>query len=449
MTNLKLVKGLSKSVITTALALPLLTIVEVNVMPSQEAFAQEQSQRKTKRVESIRQKHIKTFEKINEAFDAEDYTTATRLLDKMRSEEDLNNIEKAYIANYRGNIFFSRDNLPGALREFKKVVATRDGIPTGFYNQILYVIAQVLFSQEKYREALQYAEDWFKTQEDPSADAYMLVGQAHYLLKNYNKALPNVQKGISKYEELGSVPKEGWLNLLSSIYRQKSEFRKMLPVLKQLVQHYPKKTYLLTMGGIYNELNDQPRMVAMYQALYDQGLLNSESELVTLASLQLSLDNPHKASKVMGNGLDSGILKKNLRNYRLYAQSLYISREYEKALTPLSKAAALTKDGKLYSQLGQSYIALNRWKEAEGAIKKALNKGKLTNTGQTLVSLGLVQFEQKKYESAKATFNRALKYEKVARDAGNWVKYVKNEQFRLAELAKPIVINTAVEPKST
>jgi len=251
MTNLKLVKGLSKSVITAALALPLLAIVEVNVMPSQEAFAQEQSQRKTKRVESIRQKHIKTFEKINEAFDAEDYTAATRLLDKMRSEEDLNNIEKAYIANYRGNIFFSRDNLPGALREFKKVVATRDGIPTGFYNQILYVIAQVLFSQEKYREALQYAEDWFKTQEDPSADAYMLVGQAHYLLKNYNKALPNVQKGISKYEELGSVPKEGWLNLLSSIYRQKSEFRKMLPVLKQLVQHYPKKTYLLTMGGIW------------------------------------------------------------------------------------------------------------------------------------------------------------------------------------------------------
>jgi len=151
----------------------------------------------------------------------------------------------------------------------------------------------------------------------------------------------------------------------------------------------------------------------------------------------------------MGKGLDSGVLKKNLRNYRLYAQSLYISREYEKALTPLSKAAALTKDGKLYSQLGQSYIALNRWKEAEGAIKKALNKGKLTNTGQTLVSLGLVQFEQKKYESAKATFNRALKYEKVAKDAGNWVKYVKNEQFRLAELAKPIVINTAVEPKST
>ena len=64
--------------------------------------------------------------------------------------------------------------------------------------------------------------------------------------------------------------------------------KKMLPVLKQLVLHYPKKTYLLTMGGVYNELNDQPRMTAMYQAMYDQNLLDKESELVTLASLNLS-----------------------------------------------------------------------------------------------------------------------------------------------------------------
>ena len=441
-------KRLLNTVLMSALVV-VATGVEVSITSSQQAFAQEQSQRKTKRVESIRQKHIKTFEKISEAFDAEDYPTVLRFLDKLNREDDLNNIEKAYVANFRGNIYFSQDNLNGALREFKKVTATRDGIPDGFYNQILYVIAQVLFSQEKYREALKYAETWFKTQEDPSADAYMLVGQAHYLLKDYNKALPNVQKGINKYEELGSVPKEGWLNLLSSIYRQKNQFRKMLPVLKKLVKHYPKKTYLLTMGGIYNELDDQPRMTAMYQALYDQNLLSSESEFVTLASLHLSQDNPYKAATIMQKGIDSGVAKKTLRNYRLYSQALFLAKEYQKALDPLAKAAAKAKDGKLYNQLGQSYIALNRWKQAEGALNKALNKGKLTNTGQTIISLGLVQFEQKKYKSAKATFNRAIQYKKVASDASNWVKYVNNEEFRLAELAKPIVISTKVEPKST
>jgi len=445
MISTRLLKPILTIALSTALVLPLTAVVETSLLATQQAFAQEQSQRKTKRVESIRQQHIKTFEKIQEAFDADNFTEANRQLSKLAGEGDLNNIEKAYIANYKGNIFFTQDNLRGALSEFKKVTRTRDGIPDGFYNQILYVIAQVLFSMENYPEALRYAQNWFKTQADPSADAYMLVGQAYYQMKNYNQALPNVQKGISKYVELGSVPKEGWLNLLSSIYRQKNDFNKMLPVVKQLVQHYPKKTYLITMAGVYNELDDPARMTAMYQAMDDKGLLSSESELVTLASLQLSQDNPYKASTIMEKGLNSGVIKKNLKNYRIYSQSLYLAKEYEDALPPLKQAAQLSPEGKLYNQLGQSYIALNRWKEAESAINSALKKGKLTNTGQTIVSLGLVQFEQKKYEASKKTFGRALQHSKVAASAGNWIEYVKNEQFRIKELNKPIVINTDVK----
>jgi len=447
MSNMKLINPLLKPVMAAALALPLLAGIETVVIESQQAQAQEENRpaRKTKRVESIRQKHIKTFEKINEAFEAENNGEASRLLSKLQSEPDLNNIERAYVNNYLGNIYFSQDRLGQALSAFKKVVRTRDGIPDGFYNQILYVIAQVLFSQENYREALKYAQNWFKTQADPSADAFMLVGQAHYMLKDYNQALPNVQKGIQKYIDLGSTPKEGWLNLLSSIYRQKGQYNKMLPVVKQLVQHYPKKTYLLTMGGIYNELDDQPKMTAMYQAMYDQGLLSAESEVVTLASLQLSQDNPYKASEVMKKGLDGGVVKKNLKNYRIYSQALYLAKEYQDALSPLGQAARLSKDGKLHNQLGQSYVALNRWKEAESALKTALNKGKLQNTGQTVISLGLVQFEQKKYEAAKKTFKRALQYSAVSSAADNWIKYVDNEVFRIKELNKPIVINTDVD----
>jgi len=442
-------KPLLSASLSVAIMLPLMASVEVTVFDTQLAQAQSSkpAKPKTKKVESIRQKHIKVFEKVQEAFEAENNAQAQKLLDKLSKEDDLNNIEKAYIANYRGNICFANDRLDCALREFKKVTATREGLPESFYNQMLYVIAQVLFSQEKYREALSYAQTWFKTQEDPTADAYMLVGQAHYMLKDYNKSLPNVQKGIAKYVELGSVPKEGWLNLLSSIYRQKNDFRKMLPVVKQLVQHYPKKTYLLTMAGIFNELDDQVRMTAMYQALYDQGLLSTESEIVTLASLEMSQENPFHASEIMKKGLASGVLKKNLKHYRLYSQALYAAREYDDALEPLSKAAGLSKDGKLFNQLGQSYVFLNRWREAESALNKALNKGGLANTGQTLISKGLTQFEQKNFKGAEATFVRAQKYEKVSKTAANWIRYVKAEVRRLEELDAPIQeIDTSVEP---
>ncbi|NNC99417.1 MAG: tetratricopeptide repeat protein [Gammaproteobacteria bacterium] len=433
----------------TTLMVPLLVAFEATVS-TQEAFAQgddkpKPSSKKRVRVESILQKNVKIFEKINEAFDAENIAEANNLLAKLSADPTLNNIEKAYVANYKGNICFSQDDLNCALREFKKIMGLQEGVPEAFYNQIMYVIAQVYFSQENYQEALNYAQRWFKLQAEPTADGYMLVGQAYYMLKNYDAALPMVQQGIQKYIDLGSIPKEGWLNLLSSIYRQKEDFKKMLPVLKQLVLHYPKKTYLLTIGGVYNELEDPQRMTAIYQSMFDQGLLTSESELVTLASLQLSQDNPYKAAMVVEHGLNNGSIKKELKNYRIYAQALYAAREYEKALPPMAQAAKMAKDGNLYNQLAQSYIALNRWKEADAALSNALKKGKLTNTGQTLISQGLVRFELKRYDSAKAAFNRALKIDSVSGTAANWIKYVNSEVFRIKELEKEIVINTDVE----
>ncbi|MFT5573885.1 MAG: tetratricopeptide (TPR) repeat protein [Cryomorphaceae bacterium] len=444
----KIVNPLFKSVLTVTLMVPLLLGLEASVIGVEQAQAQEaeKPKRKAKRVETIRAKYVKDFEKIQAAFEIDDHAVVNTILDKLEKVPELNNIERAYIHNYRGNICFEADNLKCALREFKLVTRTREGLSDAFYNQMLYVIAQVYFSQENYKEALNYAQIWFKTQAEPPADAYMLIGQAYYMLKNYDAALPNVQNGIQKYIDLGSVPKEGWLNLLSNIYRQKNDFRKMQPVVKQLVLHYPKKTYLLTLAGIYNELDDQQKMTAMYQAMYDQGILTSESEVVTLASLQMSQDNPFKASAIMEKGISSGAVKTNLKNWRVYAQSLFMAREYEKALGPLENAAKLAKNGKLYNQLGQSYMALNQWREAETAIVKAINKGKLGNTGQTVISLGMVQFEQKKYDSAKASFNKALRYDSVAAQAGNWIKYVDNEVYRIRELEKEIIINTDVEP---
>ena len=441
MNHIKKSNRLIKTAFLSLFILPLLSLIEVSVSVDQQAIAQ------TKKVQSIRQKHIKVFEKVQEASDANNNREVTRLLDKLSKEEDLNNIEQAYIRNFRGNIYFQQDNLNAALREFKGIVQNSEGVPDAFTNQMLYVIAQVLFSQEKYREALGYAQRWFKTLPEPTADGYLLIGQAQYQLKEYDNALRNVQSGIDKYTANGRKPKESWLNLLSNIYRNKNQYSKMVPVLKKLIKHYPKKPYLSTLAGVYNELSDQVSMTAIFQSMYDQGLLKTESEIVTLASLQLSLENPFKAAQIMEKGLNEGAVPKSVKNYGLYSQALFFAKDYKKALAPLSQAAKLQSNGKYYDQLGQSYISLNRYSEAESALTSALNKGGLTNTGQTQLSLGLSQFEQKKFQAAKATFNKALKYQKTRSSAQNWIKYVNNEVARLEALKEKIVINTDVEPE--
>jgi len=429
MNKIKIYKRLMSVAIATALTLPLASITEVVLLDSQQSYAQAK-----KRVQSIRQKHIKTFEKIQEAFDAENTSEVLKLIAKLEQDPDLNNIERAYIRNFKGSIYFTQDNLSAAYREFKGIVNNSEGVPDAFVNQMYYVLAQVAFSQENYREALTNANRYIKTLAQPSADMFMLVGQAHFQLKEYDQALVNVQKGIDNYKQQGKQPKEGWLNLLASIYRNKSQYTKMVPILKQLIKFYPKKSYMSSLAGVYNELEQQEAMTAIFQSMYDQGLSTTESEIVTVASLQMNLDNPYKAATIMEKGLKDGIVPKNEKNYSLYSQALFLAREYEKALDPLSKAANQSSDGKKFDQLGQSYVALNRWPEAEAALKKAISRGGLQNTGQTLMSLGLTQFEQKKYQAAKANFNKAVKYQKSRKAANNWIKYVDAEVARLKAL---------------
>lgn len=434
-------RELTRSIVSVCVLLCFLPVLYVDVADAKE----DPPARKTKRVESIPQSLVKDFEKLGVAFEEENIPEARRLITKLEGKKQLNNISRAYLANFKGNIYFSEDNLDGALREFKKIIALKEGVPEAFTSQIRYVIAQVYFSKENFREALNYAQGWFASQTDPSADAYLLIGQAQFMLKRYDDALPNVQKGIDKYKAAGAQPKESWLNLLAGIYREKRDFKKMLPVLKQLVAYYPKKTYLDAMAGVFNELGDTGRMTAIFQALYDQGLMVKESEVVTLASLHLSQDNPYKAARIFEKGLAEGVVSKSLKNYRLYSQSLYLSREYQRALDPLNKAAKLAEDGTLYNQLGQSYLALERWKEAEDSLKIAINKGKLRNKEQTYIALGTAQFEQKKFSQAKQSFKKALSNDKTRRAAENWSKYIDSEVRRIKELEKPIEINTDVQ----
>jgi len=68
------IKTAVKPLLLTALVLPLSAGLETSLFESQTAQAQSDApkKRKTRRVESIRAKHVKTFEKVSEAFDKEE-----------------------------------------------------------------------------------------------------------------------------------------------------------------------------------------------------------------------------------------------------------------------------------------------------------------------------------------------------------------------------------------
>ena len=98
----------------------------------------------------------------------------------------------------------------------------------------------------------------------------MLEGQALFQLARYDEALVPIKTGIDMYRNQGQRPKENWLLLLRVIYFEQKDYESMIDVVKELIVYYPKDTYVLTLAGIYSELGDTKKQLALTEVLYEK-----------------------------------------------------------------------------------------------------------------------------------------------------------------------------------
>lgn len=201
----------------------------------------------------------------------------------------------------------------------------------------------------------------------------------------------------------------------------------MLLVLEELIQEYPKDSYVLTLAGVYSELGETKKQLALTEALYEKGYIDGESHAVNLANLYLLHGIPYKAAKVLEKEMAAKAVPTDVRNLRLLSQAWYSAREDEKAIPPLKQAAAISEDGELYIRLAQSYINLERWTEASESANKAIKMGGLKRVDTANIMYGMALFNQKKLEQARRAFQAASKDNRSKRAAQQWMKYVDSE----------------------
>jgi tetratricopeptide (TPR) repeat protein len=255
----------------------------------------------------------------------------------------------------------------------------------------------------------------------------MLEGQALFQLARYDEALTPIKAAIDLYRSQGQIPKENWLLLLRVIYFEQKDYEAMIDVVRELLVYYPKDTYILTLAGIYSELGDTKKQLALTEVLYEKGLISTASNVTNLANLYLLHGLPYKAAVVLEKEINDNIVDANERSLRLLSQAWYQAREDEKAIPPLKRAAEMSEDGELYVRLAQAYINLEQWGEAATAVQQALKIGGLKRVDTANIMLGMALFNQKRLEQARRAFASAAQYDRSKRAASQWIAYVDSE----------------------
>jgi len=403
------------------------TVVFLSVLLTSPVAAQDKKkERKTKTTVAMSQPVYEALMEIQEFVEAEDFANAQTAIKKLQSKKKLSPYESAQIYNLSGYAYYLQENYKEAISSYNKVLAQPE-LPEALQQSTLKTLAQLEFTIEDYPKALETIKRLMAVVAEPAADVYMLLGQAHFQMQNYEEAKEPIITAINLYRDQGRVPRENWLLLLRVIYWELKDFPNMLIVLEELIEAYPKDTYVLTLAGVYSELGDTKKQLSLTEALYEKGYIDGKTHAVNLANLYLLHGSPYKAAKILEKEMATENVKSDVRNLRLLSQAWYSAREDRKAIPPLKQAAAKSDDGELYIRLAQSHLNLEEWSKAAAAAKKGLATGNLKRKDTANIMYGMALFNQKKLEQAKRAFAAASKDKRSRRAAQQWIKYADSE----------------------
>lgn len=404
---------------------------------------------RTKATAAMSQKVFKRLQEAQELAEQENYSEVHELLDDLRGRRSLSVYETAQVWNYTAYTYYLQERFNEAIDAYQQVL-DQGALPDALTQSTLKTLSQLYFVVENYQQALVSINQLLAKTQEPAADIYVLLGQAHFQLKQFKEALQPIRTAIQIARQQGQRPKENWLLLLQVIYYELEDYPRMVDVLKELIQIYPKDRYLITLAAVYSQLGDTAKQLAITEVLYEKGYIKESHQIMNLANLYMLHGLPFKAGKLLEKELAAKRIERSENNLRLLSQAWQQAQEDEKAIPPLEQAAALAQDGELYVRLAQSYINLERWDNAVQALQKGLAKGDLRRPDTAQIMLGMALFNQNKFVQARTVFEKALTDKRSQQMAEEWLAHVKSEIERRTFLQEEAFVepSPAQQPSS-
>ena len=417
---------------------------------------------KTRKVQAIPLNFQKKLEKIQETLQPEEMTEADleatkgqrlsraeELLDDALDSRGVNDYARSIVYQYKAQVAFERDDTPGAIRAFERVLDFKESIPVAQEHGIMFNLAQLYYQIENVDKAIDYALRWEKAVSavDPALvgiNQKVFISQLYYTNEDYPNSLAYIDIAIADAQLVDTVEvKENWYGLKLSAHYELGNFPAVRDTLVTLILNWPSPRYWLQLASVYQELNDDETFFSLMEAAYKQGFLDDrDAQIINVAQIQMSRDAPIKCAWIVERALNESLVEDNATNQRLLGQCFLAAAEYRKALGPLSKAATENSDGDLWLQIGQVQMQIDRYDDAEKSLNKMAiafeddTKNARKNASKLLAGVmmrGQALTELKRFKDAKDAFRKAsrlAKTEKDRRQIASWRKYMNGEEAR-------------------
>jgi len=363
----------------------------------------------------------KVFRKLSEIYEMRD---AGKNAQALRATDALLNTRiKAYERTQtlllKADILMQLERYKDAIAPMETALASGE-VPEARARQLRYNLAQLYSQTGRYRDAIKTLNQWIQNEEKPPANAYFMLAYAHLELNDIRRARKNGDLGRKAADKLT----QGQYQFLGGIYLQQADWPVLQQLLEEAILHYPKYAqFWKQLAQVHMERNRDDRALTIMRLAYAQGLLQRSEELVLLAQLMRMQEIPWMAARVLEDGLKHRQIKENVRHWKLLGNSWIAAREYERAYSPLTKAAQLEDKPRNWLRLSRLYAQNARWKNCVESAQSGLRDSP-KDPGPYHLLEGSCSYEQGDTQTALESVAAAKKSKKSASEATSWIQFI-------------------------
>lgn len=367
---------------------------------------------------------------------------AIALLQNLEQKGTLKPYERAFISHEIGYLLFSKNQYAHAIEAYLKTLQYQDsehGIPPSLRDKTHHALAQLYTARGRFNKASGHLKHWLNTANTIKANDYALMGYVQYQLERFSSAAGYYEKAL-RYK-LTATQREQWLQMLSACYARSGNVKKRIIALKKLLKANVSPRYFIALANAYGANNQSALQAATLEAAYQNNMLTSETEWITLASLLLMQKAPIKAAQLLEDGLKKGRITYQPKHLTLLANSYIEAREYQHAIKVLTEHLQRYPEHKdnpsLRYTLGQLHTDLQQWQNAIDVLKPlTFTSEHLKRAGKAALLIGRNHLQLKQFTAACNTFKNTQANRHVSSDASQWLQFCELEKQRHTALAR-------------
>jgi tetratricopeptide (TPR) repeat protein len=367
----------------------------------------------------------KQLTSIQEQIAANKTTDAFNALKTLHAKVEAGSIDEALVLQMLGYTEMGRNNYAPAVDYLKRSLAL-DMLPENVKYNVGYMVAQLYAAQEKYAEALVFAEQWFKTIAAPTPEQAIFMANIFAQTGNYKQAIPYVKQAIAAGVSSGKEPRESWYQLYIACSFELKDYVQAAEALQTAIKTWPQKSeYWEQLASVYVMQGKELKGLASLQLAWKLGVLQKEASIRSMVQLSVTQGVPEVGARLLDAALQKNAVPRDETYIDLLANAWVAARENAPAIAAFEELSKMTGKGDPQVRIATIYVDQAKWKPAEKALRKALD-AKLKEPGKAWLMLGIVMTEQTQFDKGLDAFKKARAYANTEKQAGSWLKYAED-----------------------